>query len=855
MVEVVSTSKIRTPNAGQRNRKNQSTDDSSDLQGKIKGCVQCIVEVFEFAGFDSKGYNREGTIKWHVECVKAMGGDWLKFFKYKLAAFYAAFEGQKLPPSPLPDSLKESDHPDTILGGKAGKWFKMWERTDREKAQEIALGVFMSKKGFPKPDVLQIAAAVEKTFVKLTTKRPDATGKYLIHWGDVNKGIDDRIHLIAQKDYLKEEIRRTVKELANGRKYTIEDQMKAFFPSTNANYNNSRSNAGTMGEIFSIQGLREGLMSKEPIILWGQEKASSSIFVDTSGLQWRWDQIMHRMETLAEREPPIAVPLGLAEALKVRVISKGPPMLYAILKPLQKFLWKMVKECKAAKLIGETISEEYLCEMLGKCREGEEYVSIDYSDATNEMFAWVSEEVADSLQLELGLSEKTTKFLKQSLTGHIIENPVTGEWAFQKEAQLMGSITSFPILCIVCLTIMRWSIEVDRQRTYSLDRMPAVDNGDDGVMRGSKRLHDIWVPIAATAGLSPSIGKVYCSNRFLNMNSTLFNVVADYVRRPKMRTVHVPQSQIPEVELEHSPGKVYYDQNINRIIERRIVIIPKDPQVLFLRKKKYVNLGLLHGQTRSETGKLTEAKMTDLGLPESLGKIAEYLLETSPPGSREKVYKAFLNRHWKQLTRKIAKPKKGQKAQGQLLPWFLPEHLGGLGLPAFGKFQPSKENLRLASAIHSHFTIPKRKPVRDWRVWDYVTREQPELRSLHAAYESVGRSTKTLEDLQGLLCVEAIFRVDSISELYQEPQVKVMGPKGKPVFKTATDEQRTQLKKEQTAKHLRAVEKIVIKAHKRMADVEPFTLGKLPMDLRHDQPSNLIMLGTVSSHSPGIQTL
>jgi len=52
--------------------------------------------------------------------------------------------------------------------------------------------------------------------------------------------------------------------------------------------------------------------------------------------------------------------VALPEALKVRVISKGPPLTYFTLKPVQKFLLRQMRRLRAFKLVGETVTPEFL---------------------------------------------------------------------------------------------------------------------------------------------------------------------------------------------------------------------------------------------------------------------------------------------------------------------------------------------------------------------------------------------------------------------------------------------------------------------------------------------------------------
>lgn len=89
----------------------------------------------------------------------------------------------------------------------------------------------------------------------------------------------------------------------------------------------------------------------------------------------------------------------------------------------------------------------------------------------------------------------------------------------------MGSIVSFPILCLLNATIMRVSFELATGVPTWLDEMSAAINGDDVTWRGKPKVYHAWQQVAKFFGMEESIGKTFLSDQFVQMNSRNFQVV------------------------------------------------------------------------------------------------------------------------------------------------------------------------------------------------------------------------------------------------------------------------------------------------------------------------------------------
>jgi len=175
-------------------------------------------------------------------------------------------------------------------------------------------------------------------------------------------------------------------------------------------------------------------------------------------------------------------------------------------------------------------------------------------------------------------------------------------------------------LCVVNMSVIRHAYEVtSKQRNLSLRQIPAVVNGDDGLVRACPEFAPSWEETALVAGLVPSIGKVYSHDFYANINSTSF---------------------------------------------------------LFINEKfslvKYVNMGLLMGLGRSG-GKVSfirsqaQNDYENSPFSMSIGARHHALMDSCPRNLRVQVHEQFLKHN-------------ADKLKEAHVPWYIPESLGGVGL-------------------------------------------------------------------------------------------------------------------------------------------------------------------------------
>jgi len=702
----------------------------------VKENVQAIVQTLELLGFDSTGFSPKGTEESHMISILAMGQErWMEFYKYKVAAWKSYMLEQELPPRP--DKLPETDRPGMLIGGSAGRWIKMVRDRNPRRMEEIIATISTVGRAMNRATDELLLTTLKKTYKDLTSKREL---KRIV--SEEDKLWADEIEVTTQEEF-GNQLRRTVKELLGESKFTWRDAIQPFFPTTNATYLSSRAQGGAVGHIIQDQHLLEGLRGSEMLIREGVAEGNGvwGEIIDDTNLTERFRVLYERIVDGALQEEKKVELVALAEALKVRVISKGPVLTYTALKPLQKWLWRKISSNQAGRLTGEEITPEYLEETIGELREDEFYLSGDYKAATDNLDPWISETITEAIGEHIE-DRRLRKLNTDALTGHTIQDPENETKSLpQLWGQLMGSIVSFPVLCIANLTICRMTREHDTGRSLTLKSARIAINGDDCLFRASPKGRLYWEKLAHWSGMAPSIGKYFFSREFANMNSAQFRVVPSYC------------NSVP------TDGE-------------------KQGVVHFLERVPFINMGIVCGQKRSTGAKTDKCTASDWGSLQSISSNVKTLIAQCSPEDKHRVFKSYLNRNWEMLSK-------------SRLPWFLPEHLGGLGLPTFPdykveengkikqKWMPTELDLRLAASVHKNGKLPSLKPENvPWKVWEYA---QTRLKQLNLGAGIVirveGADTSGLKvqdesNLMSKLCIEALFVAKKLSFLYNKKKEK-----------------------------------------------------------------------------------
>jgi len=777
---------------------------SSEIQAIVRTNVDVLITICVMFGFEREGYSPQNTYNHYFTILSFYDGNVMKMFKDKLASFRAYHNAQTLPASPCPPNIFGAQF---LFGGRAHRFLRYLQRKDTDSFDELVVSLCQAKKGMTRPTKRQVNQAMIDTFKTLTAPRVEAAEGFEVFndWGLMTDLEEKKIETFISKETCTTQLKRTVNEIFSGKVYTDFDRYKPYFPSSSADYNNTRSAYGIVGQIIdeihkSSDGLFSMLKTKDPLVIDVDPLATKSSrhipILDETPLLEQYKKLYDVVMLAAESESPDTKLVGLAEALKVRVISKGPAFHYFVLKPLQKFLWSTMKDSKMFRFIGRMVTEDDVQDVIGipeefdvtningeKIKVSTKFLSLDYSDATNQIRSWASEVVIEELCKVLNLDSLERKLFLESMTQHIMYPPAfkekdlngldlegMGDAAkFQNNGQLMGSIVSFPILCLINATICRWVQEIAYGKKLTLEKSKATVNGDDGLLITNIRGKEAWEKIAPYFGLKPSLGKVFFSQYFFDINSTNFTYNPEGyegVLDEQQKLITYPIYE--KVQQTFSPVSIYNVSKNGNIhwtsvappvkenhlyrLEGPKRIVDRFVKMRYYRATKFVNSGLLFGVPRSM---VKVSKADDSSKEKSFGSVCRELIQRSPEATRERVMKKFINVNDKFL----------KEATKLGIPWYVPEEYGGLGMPIFGQFRPSELDLRLMRKFWRNrhiFTLPAR-PKFSWRVWDYVSDRLKELGvSSYGTLFTEEFSVSSKEDhsvsqLEGLLAIESIF--------------------------------------------------------------------------------------------------
>lgn len=649
---------------------------------------------------------------------------WVSYFKYKTCAFFSAFEGQEIPPAPVG---LEDDNPKVLIFPGWVRLFKQKceKRGDRSLFMSFLMTINQAKMGMPRDVKESIKKAELKCATHLTTVPPPLVDKVLELRRDVIVGGKGNLsqedidfhelkRVVINKEAICNQLRRTVREMYKDVCYTRSAHYEPFYPSTSSNYNRTRGAMGAVGEVMEFIREDEDLcqyldqelikMNISPVIFreevtrkYGdrglveqenidpdRESTGNAVNFFDEDFKLVWRKMFDRLFEKAYIEQPYVEPLGLLEALKIRVISKGPPFLYTVLKPLQKFLWGVLKKHQVFQLIGTPITVELINKVMGAIEDSEILVNGDYKASTDNLHSWVSECLANELcdvlnENSIVANDKEEYFritgrhremLIRSLIHHKFE--IDGKWLEQQEGQLMGSITSFPFLCLANAAFCRWALELANNQEYRLTnrpdplnvvkRAPLLVNGDDCTLKGNRLfLRKCWEEITSFGGLTSSVGKTFFSlpeRPICMINSVAFD----------------------------------YDFETQQWVER-----------------KYVNMGILLGKKRS-IGCATGLDNDQVSYGE-LGCLHRELFRQSP------------SLIWPQVSSRFIYYNANTLKSCPNIPWDMPEYLGGPGLVP--NKPHSEEDLRCATLLvmnmksdggfhHKRLAVRKYTALQDW---------------------------------------------------------------------------------------------------------------------------------------------
>lgn len=218
------------------------------------------------------------------------------------------------------------------------------------------------------------------------------------------------------------------------------------------------------------------------------------------------------------------------EPNKGRMVSKGEAVPYYIMKPLQESLLSAIQSFPCFKLTGREFCATDIYNLLEMSREDYEWHSVDYSAATDNLSWEYSKKILEAVTS--ALPKKYRKLAEKVLGPHRISYPCDAHVGTfdQTNGQLMGSILSFPILCLANLGLYLQCTK-DWQSDWSYHRRlnHVLVNGDDMLYSSPKTFLNsenkeisLWerhVRFGEAVGLKMSPGKAYHHRVYMNINS------------------------------------------------------------------------------------------------------------------------------------------------------------------------------------------------------------------------------------------------------------------------------------------------------------------------------------------------
>jgi hypothetical protein len=390
---------------------------------------------------------------------------------------------------------------------------------------------------------------------------------------------------------------------------------------------------------------------------------------------------------------------GVLEPFKVRTISKGPSIPYYLGKPVQKALHTRMRKMAPFRLIGRPFCPTMLRDLyeghinMFGLEPDDEWLSIDYSAATDGLSARLSQKVLTTLLQHLyGVNPQLYLIMIGVLAPHFIEYPETfdydreddgsfvqvwvpstkqlgkkgAHWALrefdttidpvmQRNGQLMGSILSFPVLCLANIALYLLVRNEVRGPLAPEDQMDirklVLINGDDMIYIGNREEWELHQYLGAKMGLALSPGKAYHHRRYANINSVSVDFDLD----------------------GHNPTP---------------------------REIPFLNVGLMAGNHKV-LGRVGDGAADDdfNGLRPLISVINE-VVRGSLPGKEADIFKIYVSRHSEEISK---------EARGGNL--FLPISLGGYGVaPIKGiAVNYSQRQLQLAAKLAGR--LPYMRPL------------------------------------------------------------------------------------------------------------------------------------------------
>jgi len=591
---------------------------------------------------------------------------WLKRIKFALTYPLSKYLRNPLPPKP--DLVFEPS-------GSLRRWMKERFNAFNRKNTHLWYSWLQAKRSsLPASDEI-IDSTYEKHLSTLTRVDP----------GD-DKTIEDIMNMpifVRLLDRIKAEVAKRMK---------VSKSFDTYMPSASACFEQTRTNGGQQGELQRLAEVKNfndpwSVVSENE--LWSMKWSPKAIFkgqlrynlvsetrVSAGWEEWQTLRTCHvgNQIFMSSFKPTKCTIQGILEPMKVRVISKGEALPYYMCKPLQVAMHSTLREMDPFRLIGRPFSPTDLIDLAQKAEPTDEWFSVDYSAATDGLSWKYSGAIFKKIIEDLDDEEK---YVAMSVLGpHALHYPVQGRKdvifkGMQQNGQLMGSILSFPILCLANLGVYL-NVTTDFQKGWTdKERLGHVlINGDDMVYAANPILWDEHTEKAGKVGLEMSVGKAYRHKIYANINSTSVHYDISKLRNDR------------EVWLNATPWQIDF-LNAGLFYGQRKVQVLDKKENSFLRTEseaKWVS-PLLSDEKLIEQIARVKISQEQMDNRENLVSSLNEVLGGSLPGKQSRLLKAFMQYHKKTIHAEclgvISQAGKTKLFTRNL---FLPVSLGGMGV-------------------------------------------------------------------------------------------------------------------------------------------------------------------------------
>jgi hypothetical protein len=353
-------------------------------------------------------------------------------------------------------------------------------------------------------------------------------------------GKDETIEAIFQDPTFQHVIKKLKYQVSN--ELENSDLFTEFTPSGSACFERSRREFGQFGEIRDVveDGEDEFFATDElvsmdevsyrsnsqkhhrgPVVVESRRCAGYDSWIDLHEREREFDT-SRRLKCIIQ---------GILEPMKVRVISKGESIPYYSMKPVQKVIHGILRRWDCFRLIGRPFLTTDMVDLKEKSKTDYEWFSIDYSAATDGLSYKYSGAILEEI-LEF-IPPHMYRRAMQVLGMHDLYYPDKHEvYGYERvtsctmlgtmsRGQLMGSILSFPILCLANLGLyLLVTQEMQKGWTHKERLRHVLINGDDMLYAAPVELWNRHVALGRDVGLTMSVGKAYHHPIYANVNST-----------------------------------------------------------------------------------------------------------------------------------------------------------------------------------------------------------------------------------------------------------------------------------------------------------------------------------------------